>query len=239
MAETTPQFLPAYDDMVKAGMHFGRKKTIFHPNMKPFVYTLKDNIYILDLIKTSDKLIKAVDVLKRMAADGKIILFVGLTKQSAEPVKQVATELGMPYVVNRWLGGTMTNFKTIIERVKYLEGLEKEKAENDFEGYTKKEKILKSREIETLQERFGGIRKLTKIPDVIFVSSLKESQIPVHEAKLTGVKVVGIVNTDSDPKQIDYPITANDNSKRSVELILGAVKDGIANTAKQTVTKEE
>ncbi len=239
MAETNTQFLPAYDDMVKAGMHFGRKKSIFHPNMKPFIYTLKDNIYILDLIKTSDKLIKAVDFLRRTAAEGKTILFVGLTKQSAEVVKETAVELGMPYVVNRWLGGTLTNFKTIIERVKYLESLEKEKAEGGFEGYTKKEKILKDREIENLQRRFGGIRKLTKIPDLIFVSSLKESQLPVHEAKLTGVKVVGIVNTDSDPKQIDYSITANDNSKRSVELILGAIAAGIAEVAKQQVKKEE
>ena len=220
-------FLPAYEDMVKSGMHFGRKKTIFHPNMKPYVYTLKDNIYILDLIKTTDSLIKAIDFLKKAIVDGKMILFVGLTKQSAEATKTTAEALNMPYVVNRWLGGTLTNFKTIIGRVKYLEDLEKKQIEAGFEGFTKKEKVLKEREIAALRLKFDGIRKLARVPDVIFITSLKESQLPVREAKRAGVKVVGIVNTDSDPKQIDYPIAANDNSKKSVELILEAIRKGI------------
>ncbi len=224
----TQNFLPAYDDMVKAGMHFGRKKTIFHPGMKPFVYTLKDSIYILDLVKTREGILKAVDFLKKAIAEGKIILFVGLTKQSADGIKTVAEALGMPYVINRWLGGTLTNFKTIIARVKYLEDLEKEQATGGFDKYTKKEKILKEREIAALKQRFDGIRKLAKVPDVLFISSLKESQLPVHEAKRTGVKVVGIVNTDSDPKQIDVTIPANDNSKKSIELILEAVKTGLS-----------
>lgn len=227
MTEVNPQFLPAYDDMVKAGMHFGRKKTVFHPNMKPYVYTLKDNIYILDLIKTTDGLIKAVDFLRKSVTEGKTILFVGLTKQSAASVKEVAQTLGMPFVVNRWLGGTLTNFKTIIARVKYLEDLEKKQAEGEFGKYTKKEKLMKEKEIAVLRERFEGIRKLTKVPEVLFVSSLKEGQLPVHEAKKMDLKVVAVVNTDSDPKQVSYPITANDNSKRSVELVLEAIKNGV------------
>lgn len=224
------QYLPAYEDMIKAGMHFGRKKTIFHPNMKPYIYTLKDNIYILDLIKTVDSLLKAIDFLKKAVAEGKMILFVGLTKQSVEATKATAEALNMPYVINRWLGGTMTNFKTIIGRVKYLEDLEKKQTEGGFEKFTKKEQILKEREIAAMRLKFDGIRKLTRVPDIIFVTSLKEGQLPVHEAKRTGVKVVGIVNTDSNPKQIDYSITANDNSKKSVELILEAIKKGVALT---------
>jgi len=125
-------------------------------------------------------------------------------------------------------GKALTNFKTITGRVKYLEDLEKKQAEGDLDKFTKKEKILKEREIAGLRLKFDGIRKLTRVPDVIFVTSLKEGQLPVHEAKITNVKVVGIVNTDSNPKQIDYPITANDNSKRSVELILEAIKKGAA-----------
>lgn len=221
------QFLPAYEDMVKAGMHFGRKKTIFHPNMKPYVYTLKDSIYILDLIKTTDSLLKAIDFLKKAVAEGKMVLFVGLTKQSVEAVKATAEALNMPYVTNRWIGGTLTNFKTVTGRVKYLEELEKKQAEGGFEGFTKKEKVLKEREIASMRLKFDGIRKLTRNPDIIFVTSLKESQLPVREAKIAGVKLVGIVNTDSDPKQIDYPIAANDNSKKSVELILDAICQGI------------
>ncbi|MEK7151404.1 MAG: 30S ribosomal protein S2 [Patescibacteria group bacterium] len=224
------QFMPAYEDMIKAGMHFGRKKTIFHPNMKPYVYTLKENIYILDLIKTTDTLIKAVNFIKQAVTDGKMILFVGLTKQSSEVVKNVAESFNMPYVINRWLGGTLTNFKTIAGRVKYLEELEKKQAEGDFEKFTKKEKILKEREIANLKMKFGGIRKLNRVPDVIFVTSLKEGQLPVREAKIAGVKIVCIVNTDSDPKQVDIPIVANDNSKKSVELILEAIKNGVQAT---------
>ena len=224
----TTSFLPAYDDMVKAGMHFGRKKTIFHPNMQPYVYAQKENIYILDLVKTADTLTKAIEFLKKARDEGKMILFVGLTKQSADLVKETAEALNMPYIANRWIGGTLTNFKTITNRVKYLEDLEKRKESGDFEKFTKKERVLKEREITKLGEKFNGLRKMTRVPDVVFVSSLKESGLPVHEAKLSGnIKVVAIVNTDSDPKQVDYPIAANDNSRKSVELILEAIKRGI------------
>ncbi len=219
--------LPAYEDMIKAGMHFGRKKTIFHPNMEPFVYTLKENIYILDLIKTGHYLLKAADFLKKSLAEGKLVLFVGLTKQSGEAVKNVADALNMPYVAERWLGGTLSNFKTIISRVRYLEDLEKKQASGDFAKYTKKERILKEKEIVALVKKFDGLRRLTRLPDIIFITSLKECQLAVREAKLTKIKVVGIVNTDSNPEQIDYPIPANDNSKKSVELILETIKYGI------------
>ena len=220
--------LPPYEEMIKAGMHFGRKRTVFHPNMEPFVYMLKDNIHILDLIKTGAALLKAIHFLKTSLAEGKLVLFVGLTKQSAEPIRQTASALAMPYVTERWLGGTITNFKTIIARVKHLEDLEKAQAGGDFEKYTKKEKLLKEREIESLRKKFDGIRKLTRVPDIIVVSSLKESQLPVREAKLAKVKVVAIVNTDSDPQQVDYPIPANDNSKKAVELILQTIRNSLA-----------
>lgn len=222
--------LPPYEDMIKAGMHFGRKRTIFHPNMAPFVYTLKENIYILDLVKTNETLVKAIEFIKQAVADGKLILFVGLTKQSTAAVKNTAEALNSPFVIDRWLGGTFTNFKTIISRVKYLEDLEKKQATGDFEKYTKRERVMKEREMAALRRKFEGIRKLTRVPDVLFVSSLKESQLPIHEAKLSNVKTVGIVNTDSNPKQIDFPISANDNSKKSVELILETIKNAIINT---------
>lgn len=219
--------LPAYEEMIKAGMHFGRKKTIFHPNMEPFVYTLKDNIYILDLIKTTDYLKKAIEFIKTSIAEGKLILFAGLTKQSADAIKKTAGALDMPYVVERWLGGTLTNFKTIISRVKYLEDLEKKQASGDFEKYTKRERVMKEKDIKALKKKFDGLRRLTRVPDIIFVSSVKESQLPIREAKYSNVKVVGVVNTNSDPKQIDYPIPANDNSKKSVELILDTIKKAV------------
>src|SRR3989344_6448778 len=120
--------IPSYEDMIKAGMHFGRKKTIFHPNMKPFVYAAKEHIYLLDLIRTSDALQKALEFMRQTFSEGKTILFVGVTKPSAGPVEAAAKALNMPYVTERWLGGTLTNFKVIIARVKYLEDLEREEA---------------------------------------------------------------------------------------------------------------
>lgn len=219
--------MPAYEDMIKSGMHFGRKKTIFHPNMQPYVYTVKESIYILDLIKTSESLIKAIDAMRDAVTAGKTILFVGITKQSGEGIRSTADALGMPYVAERWLGGTFTNFKIIISRVKHLEQLEKEQASGGFDKYTKKEKLLKEREIISLRQKYDGLRKLNKVPDIVFLSSLKESQLVVREAKISGVSIVGIVNTDSNPKQLDFPIPANDNSKRSVELILNAIKNGL------------
>lgn len=224
---TMQQFIPAYEDMIKSGMHFGRKKTIFHPNMKPFIYTAKENIYLLDLIKTSETLMVALDYLKKALGEGKLILFVGITKQSADPIKATAEALNMPYVTERWLGGTLTNYKVIISRMKHLEQLESEQATGMFEKYTKKERLLKEREIVSLKKKYDGLRKLIRLPDVVFVSSLKESQLPIHEAKIAGIATVGIVNTDSDPKQLTYPIPANDNARKSVELILEAIKHGL------------
>jgi len=220
--------LPKYEDMVKAGMHFGRKKSIFHPRMKDFVYILKENIYIIDLIKTSEALSKAIDFLKKEREAGKVILFVGTTKQSTEVVQATAKALNMSYVVNRWLGGTLTNFKTITARFKHLDDLEGRRDSGAFEKYTKKEKLLLEREIASMKVKFDGIRKLTKVPDVIVVSSLRDAELPVREAKRAGIKIVAIVNTDSDPNSVDYPIPANDNAKKSVELIMEAIKSSLS-----------
>lgn len=229
----TQHNIPSYDDMIKSGMHFGRKKTIFHPNMRPYIYMVRDQIYLIDLIKTSSSLEKAIEYLKQTIADGKLVLFVGITKQSAEVIKATAESLNMPYVVERWLGGTLTNHKVIISRVKHLEALEAEQASGGFDKYTKKEKLLKEREILALKKKYDGIRKLTRLPDVVFVASLKEGQIPVREAIIAGIHTMGIVNTDSNPKQLTFPIPANDNAKKSVELILEAIK----NTCQSTSSK--
>lgn len=227
MSSMTEMVLPTYETMIQAGMHFGRKKSIFHPRMKPFVYAAKEHIYLLDLLKTSTALTAAIEFLRASLAEGKLVLFVGITKPSIEPIRAVAEALGMPYAVERWLGGTLTNFKVITSRVKYLEALEKEQAEGGFEKYTKKERLLKEREIVSMKKKYDGLRKLTRLPDVIFVSSLKESQLPIREARALGIATVGIVNTDSDPGQLTYPIPANDNARKSVELIVNAIKDNL------------
>src|SRR3989344_7486064 len=224
-SQSTETNIPSYEDMVKSGMHFGRKKSVFNPKMKPFVYISRDNIYIIDLIKTREGLSIAMEFLKKSLDDDKLVLFVGLSAQSADLVKDLAEDLNMPYVVNRWLGGTLTNFKTIISRVHYLESLEKEMALGEFEKYTKKERIMKEKEITKLKVRFDGLRKLTRFPDVIFVASARDSDMILKEARKAKIKTVGLVNTESDPTGLNFSIPANDNARRSIELIINAVKN--------------
>ncbi|PJE51470.1 MAG: 30S ribosomal protein S2 [Candidatus Yanofskybacteria bacterium CG10_big_fil_rev_8_21_14_0_10_36_16] len=226
--QTQLNILPEYEDMLEAGMHYGRKKTVFNPNMRPYIYTSRENIYIIDLVKTNSALFDAIEFLKKSLEEGGVVLFVGPTKQSADLVKETAEHLKMPYVVERWIGGTLTNFKTIRDRVKQMLDLgDSLSSPEKMKKHTKKEKIKMERELRLMKDKFGGIQNMTKMPDVIFVSSLKESQLPIREAKRLGIKTVGIVNTDSDPKMLDYPIPANDNSRGSVKLVLDTIKKSL------------
>lgn len=222
-----------YEDMMRAGMHFGRKKTVFNPAMERYVFTVRDGICIIDLLKTQAQLKNSADFIKKTIdpSAGKVglVLFVALTKQSSEKVKELAESLNMPYVIDRWLGGTLTNFKIISERVKKLEEMELSQKSGELEKYTKKERTVFAKELQKMQTKFSGLKKLTRIPDAIFVSSLKESELPVHEANIMGVKVIGIANTDSNPDDVNYVIPANDRSKKSVDLIVEAIKNELAN----------
>ena len=223
MAELNTQL--DYQEMLKAGMHFGRKKTVFNPKMKKYVFIVKEGICIIDLVKTQAEIKAAADFLKKVIADNGLVLFVALTKQSTDSVKELAMAVNMPYVVDRWLGGTLTNFKIISGRVKRLEEMEKEQKSGALDKYTKKERLLFERELKKMETRFGGLRKLSRIPEVVFVSSSKESALPIHEAKIMGVKIVSITNTDSDPSEVSYSIPANDRSKKSVDMIVEAIKN--------------
>lgn len=213
-----------YEDMLRAGMHFGRKKTVFNPKMNKYVFTIKEGICIIDLLKTQSELKNVVDYLAGVLKNNGSVLFVALTKQSVDSVKSLAEMLGMPYVVDRWLGGIFTNFKIISNRVRKLEEMENEQKSGELEKYTKKERLLFERELKKMGERFGGLRKLTRLPDVLFVSSLKESLLPIREAKRMGIKVIAIANTDADPECVDQIIPANDRSKKSVDLIIEVLK---------------
>jgi len=223
-AENIQFKLPSYEEMIKSGMHLGRKKSAFNAKMKPWVHAVRDQLHIIDLVKTGEALNEAILEMKKLLEDpNKLILFVATTPQSTEAIKNISADLDMPYILDRWLGGTFTNFKTIQSRVRHLEQLEEEKATTGFEKYTKLEALMKTREIEKLKGKFEGLKKMTRIPDMVFVSSVRESMIAVEEAKKTEVKLVGIINTDSDPMDIDFPIPANDNSKQSVELIISTI----------------
>ena len=222
MSETNLQL--NYDEMLKAGMHFGRKKTVFNPKMDKYVFTVKEGICIIDLLKTQVELKKVGEYLKKVINDGGMILLVGLTKQSADKIKELALEINMPYVIDRWIGGSLTNFKVISGRVKRMEEMEKQTKTGELDKYTKKERLMFERELKKMENHFGGLRKMTRLPDVVFVSSLKEGALPIREAKRMNIKTVAIVNTDSSPESVDYAIPANDRSKKSVDLILEAIK---------------
>lgn len=213
-----------YDDMLKAGMHFGRKKTVFNPKMDKYVFTVKEGICIIDLLKTQSEIKKVAEYLKKVISDGGMVLFVGLTKQSGDTIKELADDVNMPYVVERWIGGSLTNFKVISSRVKKMEEMEKQQKSGELDKYTKKERLLFERELKKMENHFGGLKKMTKLPDVVFVSSLKEGALPIREAKRMKLKTVAIANTDSSPDDVDYAIPANDRSKKSVDLILNAIK---------------
>ena len=213
-----------YEDMLRAGMHFGRKKTVFNPKMKKYVFSIKEGICIIDLLKTQTEIKNTAEYLKKILAGNGLILFVAVTKQSVDSVKDLAESLNMPYVINRWLGGTLTNFKIISGRVKKLEEMEEQMRSGGLDKYTKKERLLFEREMKKMDQNFGGLRKLTKLPDAVFVSSLKDSALPVREARRMKIPVAAITNTDSDPDDVNYVIPANDRSKKAIDLIVEALK---------------
>jgi len=216
--------MPSYEEMIKAGVHYGRKKTVLHPNMKPFIYSLKETIHILDVLKTEEKTREAIEFLKKTKDEAGVILWVASTPQSQEKIIEIGHKLNMPYVANRWVGGLLTNFKTLSSRVKYMIDLE-DKLNNPevTKEMIKKERVKLEKELKKLKIKFDGIRSMEKLPQAVFITSLRESKLAVREAKRLGIKTVSIVNTESNPALVDFPIPANDNAKQSVNLILDTI----------------
>ncbi len=219
--------MPTYEEMLATGMHLGRKKSAFNPKMKQYVYIVKDNLHIIDLVKTQEALAQAIVEIKKITETEGQILFVGITKQSRDPIRELADTLSMPYVQDRWLGGTLSNFKTITSRIKYLKDMEEKLKSEQIAKYTKKERLGFEREYQRMEDKFGGLRNMLKLPEMIFVTSARNSSVAVREANKAGIKVSGIINTDSDPKLLDFPIPASDSSRKSVELILETIKNAV------------
>lgn len=223
-------------DLLKSGAHFGHTTSRWNPKMKPYIYTVRSGIHILDLEKTKQALAKALDFVKDTAAKGGTILFVGTKKQTRDIIKQAATDCGMPYVNVRWLGGTFTNFRTIQKTIRKLEKLESMKATGELEShYTKKERLMVEREIEKLKKLFEGIQNMKRLPEAVFVTDIKHEDIAVTEAKKSKVKVIGLVDTNCDPARADYPIPCNDDATKAVELICNAISEAIK-TSRQIQT---
>lgn len=197
--------------------------------MKQYIFTVRNNIHILDLEKTKKSLLKAMKFAGEISAKGGTILFVGTKRQSKEIIKQAATACGMPYVNVRWLGGSFTNFKTIQKTIRKMEKLESLKASGELESrYTKKERLMIDREIEKMKKLFEGVQSMKKLPDAIFVTDVKHDDIAIKEAQKSKIKIIGIVDSNSNPDKIDYPIPANDDATKAIELICAAMSEAIA-----------
>jgi small subunit ribosomal protein S2 len=214
-------------ELLESGVYFGHPARQFDPRIKPFLYGKRQGIYIIDIEKSAEKIKEAGEFLKKAAENNKVILFVGTKKQAEEPVKQAAEKCGMPYVNYRWIGGTLTNFPEIRKRISRLEEIEEMEKTGKLSVYTKKETALLLKEKEKLLKKFGGMRTLTKPPDIIVVVDIRKEINAIREARKEGVKIVGIVDTNSNPYLVDYPIPANDDGLKSINLILSKLAECI------------
>ena len=209
--------------LLEAGCHFGHQTVRWNPKMKPYIFEAREGIHIFDLVKTKEGLEAACAFVKETSTKEGKILFVGTKRQAREIIQKVAKDIGMPYVSQRWLGGTLTNFEQIQKSLEKLETLKKEKEEGKYKEYTKKENLLIDREIERLEKFFGGLVGLKELPEAIFVVDVKSEANAVLEAARKGIKIVAIVDTNSDPDLVDYVIPANDDAQKSIELIVGII----------------
>ena len=213
--------------LLEAGVHFGHQTRRWNPKMKEYNFTERNGIYIIDLQKTVKKIDEAYYFIRDLAMDGGTVLFVGTKKQAQESIEQEAKRCEMYYVNQRWLGGMLTNFKTIQSRINKLRKIEKMEADGDFELLPKKEVIKLKAEQEKLEKNLGGIKEMRKLPSAMFVVDPRKEHIAILEAKALGIPVVAIVDTNCDPDEADYPIPGNDDAIRAVKLIASKIADAV------------
>jgi small subunit ribosomal protein S2 len=211
-----------FDQLLQAGCHFGHLKRKWNPAMAPYIYTERNGIHIIDLHKTAAKIDEAADALKQIAKSGKKILFVATKKQTKDVIAEKATSINMPYVIERWPGGMLTNFPTIRKAVKKMANIDKLMQDGTYSNLSKRELLQVTRQRAKLEKNLGSIADLTRLPSALFVVDVLKEQIAVREANRLGIPVFGIVDTNSDPNNVDFVIPANDDAKDSVEVILNA-----------------
>ena len=215
------------EDMLDAGAHFGHQVRRWNPKVKEFVYGEADGVHIFDLVKTKEALEVALHEISKFAKEGKSILLLATKKQAKDKALEIGKETGISIVTERWLGGTITNFSQIKKSLDKLSDI-KEKLSNGFYAkYTKKERILIEREKDRLERFFGGITNLKSIPDLLIVVDIRKEETAIKEAKRKGIKVIGIVDTNSDPNMVDFPIPMNDDATKALHLVLGYIKEAI------------
>ena len=212
-----------FDQLLEAGVHFGHLKRKWNPAMAPYIFMERNGIHIIDLYKTVAKVEEAAEVMKNLVKQGKKVLFVATKKQAKQVVADKAASVGMPYVIERWPGGMLTNFPTIRKAIKKMATIDKMTKDGTFDNLSKREKLQITRQRAKLEKTLGSIVDLTRLPSALFVVDVMKEHIAVREANRLGIPVFGMVDTNSDPSNIDYVIPANDDATKSVEVILGAI----------------
>lgn len=231
--------LPTLLDMLKAGVHFGHQTSKWHPKMRPFIYSVRQGIHIIDLEKTAHELDRALTFLREVAASGGTVLFTSLKDQANAITRESAQACGMPYIIERWLGGVFTNFSVVAKLLRHLDQLEAERQSGAWEQkYSKKEQLSATRDFERLNLTVGGIRTMTKLPQAIFLVGTREGKHAIREAKKVGVPIVAMVDTNTNPGVVDYPIPANDDALRSIELIVGLVVGAVQEGKQQAEAQQ-
>jgi len=215
------------EEMMQTGMHLGHVTSKLHPRMTDFVVGIRNTVHVIDLEKTTKYLQKAIDVLVAAKKEKKTILVVSTKTPLKYLVTEFAKELDLPYVTERWIGGAFTNFEVIRKRVNYFSDLKAKKEKGELDKYTKKEKLKMEEELAKLEVKFGGIEKMDKIPDIMFLCDIVKDDLPLKEAKSKRVKTVGIIDTNADPLAVDFPIPANDDAISSVRYILNKIKEAL------------
>lgn len=213
--------------LLESGVHFGHRTNKWDPHMRPYIFTERNGIHIIDLQQTVKAITTAYNVVRDCVAKGGEVLFVGTKRQAQETIKEEAMRCGMPYVTERWLGGTLTNWVTIFQRINELERLENLRDSGEINRLTKKEGLLISREINRLEIRLSGIRNMKKLPELLFVVDVSREETAIHEANLMNIPVIALVDTNCDPVYVDYVIPSNDDAIRAIKLLVGKTADAV------------
>ena len=230
--------LPSAEKLVEAGVHFGHKTSSWNPKMEQYIFGTRNGIHVFDVEKTLKKMEEALVFMARVLANGGKVLFVGTKPAAKALVALTAAELNLPYVANRWLGGTLTNYKTISKRIQHLKELEEQKKTGQWEKFTKKERLMLQRKMEKLQNQLAGIRDLVKLPEAVFITDVKVDNIALREAKITKIPVIAICDTNMNPVGVDYVLPANDDATASLKLLLTTITENLK-TVKSVVKAVE
>ncbi len=217
--------IPSIEKMLKSGMHFGHRTSKWHPKMEPFIFTKRNGVHIVDLIQTRARMKEALDFMQKMKAEGKTIFFVGTKTQVKKTLKRVATEVGMPYVCEKWMGGTLTNFAIIKKLIKKYKDLLADQKSGALSKYTKKEQLNIDKQLTKLRLKVGGMTEMTKLPDALFVWDIKVEKTAVLEARKMNIPVVASCDTNTNPTGINYPIPSNDDATKTIKLVMNTISE--------------